>query len=175
VTGCGSTANCYHGCGYLPIAEFASVTDVNGRGQVTVKTDDLGSGLVFHEVDGLTQIPPLGGDTWTTAEAVNSRGEVVGSSIATDPNPCYGECEPGLQRAVVWGHRAAGIPVLTQDLNQLLTPADQAHWLLTQALDLNDAGQITGIGEHDGQLAGFVLTLGRDSRPNGSGAAPSCR
>jgi probable HAF family extracellular repeat protein len=42
------------------------------------------------------------------------------------------------------------------DLNNL-TPPDSG-WLLTEAKDINDAGQIVGIGIVDGRQHAFLLT-----------------
>jgi hypothetical protein len=44
------------------------------------------------------------------------------------------------------------------DLNTLLVPDDVSNWVLTGAIDINDAGQIVGTGLHDGQVRGFLLS-----------------
>jgi len=43
-----------------------------------------------------------------------------------------------------------------RDLNGLI-PAG-ARWLLTEARDINDSGQIVGTGIFDGQVRAFLLT-----------------
>jgi probable HAF family extracellular repeat protein len=43
-----------------------------------------------------------------------------------------------------------------RDLNNLLPP--NSGWELTQALGINDKGQIVGYGTHDGQIRAFLLT-----------------
>jgi probable HAF family extracellular repeat protein len=42
------------------------------------------------------------------------------------------------------------------DLNTLIPPG--SGWVLDEAYSINDAGQITGYGEHNGQTRGFLLT-----------------
>jgi len=46
-----------------------------------------------------------------------------------------------------------------------LIPAG-ARWLLTEARDINDSGQIVGTGIFDGQVRAFLLT------PAGAGMLP---
>lgn len=44
------------------------------------------------------------------------------------------------------------------NLNTLISSADQANWVLTQATGINDNDQITGVGLLNGTLHGFLLT-----------------
>ncbi|MFZ5550491.1 MAG: hypothetical protein ACOZJX_17480 [Pseudomonadota bacterium] len=80
---------------------------------------------------------------YSTARAINRRTQVVGwSDAAADP----------LARAMIWsGGRMRA-------LDNLLDPATGAGWTLHKATDINDDGQIVGIGRHHGQWRIFLLT-----------------
>jgi hypothetical protein len=43
--------------------------------------------------------------------------------------------------------------VLVLDLNGVLAP----NWVFTEATAINDAGQIVGVGRHNGQVRAFLL------------------
>jgi len=59
----------------------------------------------------------------------------------------------GYAHAVIWSE-ADGV----LDLNNLLDdPADAAEWTLEYARDINNAGQIVGWGEHNGEIRAFLL------------------
>ena len=121
------------------------------------------------------------------AKAINSHGTIVGSS------------ELG---AFVWTPSTLnGMGGTMFSLKQLITASDQAHWALTEAIGINDLGQIIGNGYYDvdgpgGAPAvqrGFLLTpipeptvmaqitvvvlfaiARRRSRRNGLGSTPTC-
>lgn len=48
------------------------------------------------------------------------------------------------------------------DLNGLLSAADAADWQLRFAMDINDAGWITGLGTYRGEERAFLMQLGDD-------------
>ena len=84
----------------------------------------------------LTLLGTLGGN-YSIAEGLNEQGDVVGWSL-----PAVG----GASHAFLNTTDGNGGRVML-DLNDLLTPADQALWLLKEALDINDNGQIVGWGD----------------------------
>jgi probable HAF family extracellular repeat protein len=71
------------------------------------------------------------------ALGVNDLGHVVGHHDRTT--------------AVLWRDRSA------YDLNQLIPAADQADWQLREARDINDRGEIVGVGTHQGRQTAFLL------------------
>lgn len=90
-------------------------------------------------------IPSLGGNR-TSAQGINTFGDVVG--LSRTPS--------GSGRAFV-SFVEDGVR-LTYDLNTLLHPDDGARWLLQTAYGINDAGQICGTGQFDGQSTSYRLT-----------------
>ncbi|MGI9335064.1 MAG: hypothetical protein ACR2RL_18115 [Gammaproteobacteria bacterium] len=67
----------------------------------------------------------------------------------------------------VVGHHDAATAVLwrdgdTYDLNQLIPSAAQNDWQLLEARDVNNRGEIVGVGEFQGQRTAFLLTPKRD-------------
>lgn len=78
---------------------------------------------------------------FTAYTQLNQRGWVAGNSLVD-----------GALHAFVYreGH--------STDLNQLLVGPDAGRWLLMDGVDINDRGQIIGIGLLDGQRASFVAT-----------------
>jgi len=77
------------------------------------------------------------------------------------PSPLVvGEVDYGLSdpHAFLWD-ASAGM----KDLRSLLSDADQAAWTqLIRANAINDAGQIAGVGNFQGQMHGFLLTPSQD-------------
>jgi probable HAF family extracellular repeat protein len=126
---------------------------MNNRGQV-VGTSDLAGDAVFHgfvwsQSTGMQDIPPVPGDTYSVALAINDPGVVAGTSIdSTFTN---------LHAFVV----VDGVPT---DLNKLIS-ADSPLQLQT-ACSINSRGEITGLavekstGEYRGYLA---IPVRRDS------------
>jgi probable HAF family extracellular repeat protein len=74
---------------------------------------------------------------------INSAGVVVGRTQV-----------PGGQFVVF--HAFVTVNGKMTDLNTLIPPG--SGWVLDEAYSINDAGQITGYGEHNGQTRGFLLT-----------------
>jgi probable HAF family extracellular repeat protein len=111
------------------VGAYSPVVD----GTVTTRafTYDLGAG-VFHELP-----TPEGASSF--ALGINSAGDVVGYVNVGDA-----------LRAALW---RGGVLF---DLNNLI-PAG-SEWVLNQAWDINDAGQIVGSGHSPAGLRGFVLT-----------------
>ena len=122
----------------------ARARDINDRGQI-VGESDIGS--VTHAFlwdDGVMQeVPlPLPASGWSYAQGINDLGHIVGWMNPSGLVP---------SRAFLY---AAGVAV---DLNDLI-PAGPG-WLLNAAYDINDAGQIVGVGTlagNNGRI--FLLT-----------------
>jgi probable HAF family extracellular repeat protein len=124
-------------------------------GRVTMATDlnNLAQVVGYYQVasgerrgflysGGVMQdLGTLPGGTQSFGYAINNLGEVVGSSGSASGN----------LRAFIYD---GGV---MRDLNSLL-PANSC-WLLTEARDINDSGQIVGAGIVNGQQRAFLLTL----------------
>jgi len=119
---------------------------MNSRGQV-VGASDLAGDAVFHgfvwsQSTGMQDIPPLPGDTFSVALAINDPGVVTGVSL---------DATFTILRAFV---AVDGVPT---DINSLI-PADSRLQLQT-ACGINSRGEITGLavekstGEYRGYLA----------------------
>jgi probable HAF family extracellular repeat protein len=112
----------------------------------------IGDHATFWDADGNAQdLGLLAGHTASEAFGINNDGVIVGMSIDATFNG----------HAVVWDS-ATSSPV---DLNTLLDlgagPGVQlpgATWDLFWATGINDAGQIVGLGNFNGELRGFVAT-----------------
>jgi probable HAF family extracellular repeat protein len=118
----------------------SEATGVNSSGEV-VGFASLANGYVnaFSTADGaLIDLGTLGESSY--AYGINDSGEIVGYSYLAD----------GDQHAFLYYDGSM------LDLNSLL-PANSG-WVLEEALGINDAGQITGMGLYDGQLSAFLMT-----------------
>lgn len=89
----------------------------------------------------------LGAGRYSEALGLNAKGDVVGwSSTEADDGPFGG------RRRAAFIYRGATM----LDLNRLIPP--DSGWTLTEARAINDRGQVVGVGQHDGQPRGFLLT-----------------
>jgi probable HAF family extracellular repeat protein len=77
----------------------------------------------------------------SVALGINGSGQVVG----------YGEIGNGETHAFLWSDGTG-----MTDLNSQIDPA--AGWELMRADGINEAGQIVGLGSHNGVLRSFLLT-----------------
>jgi probable HAF family extracellular repeat protein len=118
---------------------------MNNRGQV-VGASDLAGDLVFHgfvwsQSTGMQDVPPLSGDTYSYALAINDAGEVTGLSINSSFT---------ILRAFVV---VDGVPT---DLNKLI-PAN-SPLQLEGACSINSRGEIAGLAveKKTGQSRGYL-------------------
>ena len=95
----------------------------------------------WNQGTGMKDLGHLGGN-YSVAHAVNNNAEVVG----------YSTIQGGARRAFRWTKDG-----VMKDLNTLL-PANSG-WVLTEAWDINDRGQIVGNGIHNGANRAFRLNL----------------
>lgn len=147
----GATAvSMYHACIWSPsgvikdlgtLGADSYAYEINDLGQVagsSITVDADGNPQEYHPFlyDGGTMIDLVGlggnGEAW----AINNRGQVVGGSAG---------------KAFLYENSTL------IDLNTLFPAGTDA---LTQAMDINNLGQIVGVGIHNGRTEAFVLTPG---------------
>ena len=127
---------------------FSMALGINNVGQVTgyADTADGQRGYVWLPLTGMLFLPPLVGDTQSAAYAINDAGVVVGRSALPSPDVATQLLHEAATR---WDH---GTPT---DLNTLITVPG---WSLKNAVGINNANEIVGIGMFNGQRHGFLLT-----------------
>lgn len=126
--------------------------NINNHGEV-VGASDLAGDTVFHGFTwtrgkGMKDVPPVEGDTYSVALAINDAGEVGGVSIdATFTNL----------------HAFVVVDGVTTDLNTLI-PADSNLQLQT-ACSINSRGEITGLAvdKSTGQYRGYLAIPAADA------------
>jgi probable HAF family extracellular repeat protein len=156
------TASGQYHCAYWPLSggmvdchtptvatTFSIGLGINTTGQVVgyATTSQGQRGFVWLPFTGMLLLPPLPGDSQSSAYAINDAGNVVGRSVL--PNAVCA-CPALHQAAVLWDN---GQPV---DLQARVT--NSAGWVLTSAMGINNAGVIVGTGMLDGQPHGWMLT-----------------
>ena len=143
--------------GTLPGHASSAARAISGRGQVVgesvAPTGTEGSAFLW-EAGAMRDLGALAGDPWSQANGINGRDQIVGRSGTRDWASSH---------AVLW---QAGV---MRDLNSLL-PAGSG-WGLISASAINDAGQIVGVGMHDGRHRAFLMSPGRSSSSSGGRAA----
>lgn len=130
---------------YLPNGTTAEAFGVNDRGQVVGYSNTrVGTSTVTRPVlwsgTTVTDLGTLGGNTGR-AYGINNLGHVVGYSYLSDNTSL---------RAFLW------VNGVLRDLNDLL-PAGSG-WVLNEARAINNFGQITGYGAHNGITRAFLMT-----------------
>jgi probable HAF family extracellular repeat protein len=127
----------------LPAAfDYGFAYGVSFTGQATGSLEtSMGADAFLFAGGRLADIGRLGDFRYTKGLAVNTGSEVVGIAF---------QSPGGLTRAFVWRGGTAS------DLNTVL-PTD-TPWTLTAANDVNDLGQIVGIGTLGGETRAFLLS-----------------
>jgi probable HAF family extracellular repeat protein len=135
--------------GALPGTTWSSATDINDDG-VAVGVSSLGDGsgnrAVSFKDGAVNDLGTLGG-AYSAARAINNRGDIVGWST-TDGQKLSRKG----RKAFLYRHGRMA------PLDHMLEPGSREAWKLREATDINDRGQITGWGEHDGKYRIFLLT-----------------
>ncbi len=90
-------------------------------------------------------INALAGFTTPVPEGINSKNVVVGHMDSATGGDAH---------AFMWKFAAGKATMI--DLNTLLP--DASGWVVTEATSINTAGQIVGIGKHNGSEATFILS-----------------
>jgi probable HAF family extracellular repeat protein len=128
--------------GVLPGHAASAARAINNQGQVVgLSTNAEGVARAFvWSLAGMRDLGTLPRDAASEALAINVFGIIVGRSGAADWSA---------SRATVW-HNGVAI-----DLNARVR---EPGWTLTRATGINDAGQIVGVGLHNGQTRAFLLT-----------------
>jgi probable HAF family extracellular repeat protein len=89
-----------------------------------------------------------GGLDLSWAEGIGENGEVLGS-VGVE----------GGSRAFMWMPATANGTAGTMiNLNTRMEPQSGEGWTLLEAWDMNEYGQIVGVGHHSGNVRGFILT-----------------
>lgn len=116
--------------------------DINDAGQVVGWADSATAmrAFIWTADGGMRDLGALPDRPHSTALALNSVGKVVGFVSGGLPDS---------RAAFFYGGAVI-------DLNAMI-PSDSG-WVLAQATGINDAGQIVGFGEHNGQFRAFLLT-----------------
>ncbi len=137
----------YSGGTFQYFAPSGTAWDLNDGGQMVgvMGGNDDGSGQAFlfsgGTVQNLGNVSPQ--HTYALANAINNAGDIVGFS-----SPSFFSSSG--EQAFIF---SAGV---MQNLNSLIP--SNSGWVLTRAVDINDAGQIVGNGFKNGQPRAFLLT-----------------
>jgi probable HAF family extracellular repeat protein len=126
---------------------FSIALSINNVGQVVgfATTPHGERGFVWLPLTGMLTLEPLAGDTLSAAYGVNDAGTIVGNSLLPDPVVArYNHIA-----AVRWDNGVA------TDLVTLVT--NGVGWVLENAVSINQAGVIVGMGTLNGQEHGYML------------------
>jgi probable HAF family extracellular repeat protein len=128
---------------------IGAASDINAGGQIVGSVFEQGPNVthafLWHD-EATTELGHLGGG-WSTAEAINDTGQVVGASREQPYDP--EDPEPIKYFATLWERDRI------RDLNQL---ADTGGAHLQWAYDINNRGQIVGRALTGDSEHGFLLT-----------------
>ncbi len=95
--------------------------------------------------------------TFSQANAINASRDVVGTALATSGIARY-------HAMIVAGADSSAKMI---DLNTRIncSVGAEPRWELTEAVAINDSGQIVGYGSYGGQIRSFLLTPSNDTAP----------
>lgn len=141
----------------LPGAAWNDANAINERGDVVGTALFRGGGAAAASRALLwdagpnhapRELAPLPGDQNSRASDLNDRGQVVGTSLAAAAGPGNNWNPP--RRAWVWAQGTM------HDLNALLPPG--SGWHLSEAVRVNNRGEIAGRGTRNNKPRLFLLT-----------------
>lgn len=138
--------------------------DVNNAGFVVGRsytTDNRSIEAFIYEPNATPKIRGLGQldsrFTFSQANAINADRDVVGTALATTGIARY-------HATIVAGADPSAKLI---DLNTRIncSVGTEPRWTLTEAVAINDSGQIIGYGSYGGQIRSFLLTPSNDTSP----------
>lgn len=150
----------------------AFANDINSLGQVVGYADNAAGGeraFIWDSVNGIQELPTLSGAS-SRATAINDAGLVVGGEFGF--GGFLWDATNGIRTIPIGGNdinnfgQVVGGPVgdvaIWDEMNGVqrlieLIP-NNTGWQLETALAINDAGEIVGFGQLNGEVRGFLLT-----------------
>ena len=144
-----------HNLGVLGAGDGSTAYDINDLDQVVgMSTTDGPNGprAFIHRDGAMSEIPMPPGTNSALAYRINNAGWAVGGFLIAGESDGRGFVHDGLA---------------TYDLNDTLSPADQAIWYIRNANSINASGQILVSAKRriGGTLQVLVLTPQADARP----------
>jgi len=129
--------------GTLSGASSSRASGLNNNGQVVGES----GGKAFLYSNGvMTGLSTLPGWGTSNAFSINDQGQIVGAAYIWENNGPFID-----QR-----HAVIVLDGVMTDLNSLIEPGSQ--WILEEARDINNSGQIVGFGKLNGQTRAFLVT-----------------
>lgn len=126
--------------------QWSQAYGINDSGQITgagYLAGNTGPHVFLFSNGKMTNLDKRSGSLQSWGFGINSTGTIAGKMQV-----------PGGQFVVF--HAMVVTNGKMQDLNKLIP--SNSGWVLDEAYAINDAGQIVGYGEHQGQVRGFLLT-----------------